>query len=412
MSNDDNSGKPPPAGGGFKPIVTRPRTSVPGAPPAAAPAAPAAPARPMPTISPTTAIRPPVAGLAAPAAPPAAPAIASVAPAVAPVQRPPTISAAPIVPPAGPRAPTVSAAPLVPPAPAVASGQTPQQRNAAPARPPTPVIAPPVMAPPTARPPGPVIAPPVMAPPAARPAAPVIAPPVMAPPAPAGRNVIAPPAAPAAAPRPSGPSAVAKRPSPIPESGPVEQIDDAAGAELRRLASQLNGLDYFQVLGLTQAATSAEIKKAFYRESRTYHPDRFFHIPDSPVKDDLGTLYKRITEAYYFLRDDQKRRKYIADITSADRANKLRFTEASEVEQKAEARKVVEDEFGTVPKARPFFKSAMSDLSSGNLASCERNLKMGLTWEPGNTKFKTMLTEVQKKIEDERRAKGPNYMIK
>ena len=177
------------------------------------------------------------------------------------------------------------------------------------------------------------------------------------------------------------------------------------------MATQLDTLDYFQTLGLAQNAGSGEIKKAFYRESRTYHPDRFFHMPESQVKEDIGTIYKRITEAYYFLRDDQKRRKYLTDITGAERASKLRFTEASESEQKAEARKVVEEEFGSNPKARPFFKSAVADIEKQNWASAERNLKMGLTWEPGNTSFKEMLVEVQKKIEDQRKS-GSSFMIK
>jgi len=217
------------------------------------------------------------------------------------------------------------------------------------------------------------------------------------------------PAAPAAA-RPGAPAGNTRK-SPIPESGAVETIDDQQAAELRRMATQLDTLDYFQTLGLAQNAGSGEIKKAFYRESRTYHPDRFFHMPESQVKEDIGTIYKRITEAYYFLRDDQKRRKYLTDITGAERASKLRFTEASESEQKAEARKVVEEEFGSNPKARPFFKSAVADIEKQNWASAERNLKMGLTWEPGNTSFKEMLVEVQKKIEDQRKS-GSSFMIK
>lgn len=178
------------------------------------------------------------------------------------------------------------------------------------------------------------------------------------------------------------------------------------------MATQLNALDYFQVLGLAQSALGAEIKKAFYRESRTYHPDRFFHMPESQVKDDIGHLYKRITEAYYVLKDDQKRKKYLADLASADRTNKLRYTEASEAEVKAEARKVVEEEFGTNPKSRPFFKSGLADYEKQNWESALRNFKMGLTYEPGNARFKEKLTEVQNKLEEERRKKGPSFMIK
>ena len=55
--------------------------------------------------------------------------------------------------------------------------------------------------------------------------------------------------------------------------------------------------------------------------------------------------------------------------------------------------------------------------SFGNPASRMRSasqsaLKMGLTYEPGNARFKEMLADVQKKIEDARRGQAPSFMIK
>lgn len=280
------------------------------------------------------------------------------------------------------------------------------------------VFAPPVMAP--AAQARPVIAPPVMAAPAQT--RPVIAPPVMAP-------ASAPPVvAPAGASRPGSPllqspgpaviqppipqAAVPERPSPLPTRGAVETITVQQAQALRGLAQSLNTVDYFQALGLSQAATPGDIKKAFYKESRTYHPDRFFHLPDSQEKTDIGSIYKRVTEAYYVLRDDSKRKKYLGDLTSADRGKKLRYTDATESELKAETRKVVEEEFGTHPKARPFFKTALAEFDKGNLPAAKSALKMGLTYEPGNVRFKEKLAEIEKKIEDSRRGQAPSFLIK
>ena len=171
-------------------------------------------------------------------------------------------------------------------------------------------------------------------------------------------------------------------------------------------------MDYFVTLNVQPSATPGEIKKAFYRESRTYHPDRFFHLADSQEKTDIGSIYKRVTEAYYVLRDDAKRKKYQGDLAGADRANKLRYTEATESELKAEARKSVEEEFGTSPKARPFFKTALGEFEKGNWQAAISALKMGLTYEPSNARFKEMLAEANKKLEDSRRGQAPNFMIK
>jgi hypothetical protein len=201
-------------------------------------------------------------------------------------------------------------------------------------------------------------------------------------------------------------------PSPIPRSGTLEALTPEQAQGLARFVEAMESQDYFQVLGLPHTATKGDIKKAFYRDSRTYHPDRIFHLTDEVSKQHINSIYKRITEAYYVLRDDAKRAKYLVDIQGSDRANKLRFTEASEAEQKAEAKKVVEEEFGTVPKARPFFKSALQDIERQNWASAERNLKMGLTYEPGATRFKEKLAEVQKKLDEQRRASGEAFKIR
>ncbi len=202
------------------------------------------------------------------------------------------------------------------------------------------------------------------------------------------------------------------KPSPLPATGSIGQLTPAQTTELARLALAIDSEDYFQVLQVPQSAAAADVKRAFYRESRVYHPDRVFHLTDATAKDHINTIYKRVTEAYYVLRDDAKRRKYLADITGPERLAKLRFSETSEAEQKAEAKKAVEDEFGTNPKSRQFFKTALSDISNQNWVSAERNLKMGLTYEPTNQKFKERLVEVQRKIEEVRKNSGDAFRIK
>lgn len=62
--------------------------------------------------------------------------------------------------------------------------------------------------------------------------------------------------------------------------------------------------DYYKTLGVERGATDVEIKKAYRRLARQYHPDI------NPGNKDAETKFKAINEAYEVLSDKEKREKY------------------------------------------------------------------------------------------------------
>ena len=220
---------------------------------------------------------------------------------------------------------------------------------------------------------------------------------------------------PAAQPRPGVP-ATARPPAQAPAGGTPRQpaaspgnlggLDAAQLSDLVQRCRALNQLDYFELLKLEKTAGPADIKKAFYRDSRTFHPDRFYHLENAELKERVNDLYKRVTEAYYVLRDDGKRKQYLADVTGPERARKLRFSDLSEAETKQAAKKEAEEQIGTHPKGRQFFQSGMADFAAERWSGAERNFKMALTFEPANARYKEKLTQVQQKLQEEAKNKG------
>ncbi|MEI4769495.1 molecular chaperone DnaJ [Psychrobacillus sp. FJAT-51614] len=65
----------------------------------------------------------------------------------------------------------------------------------------------------------------------------------------------------------------------------------------------MNKRDYYEVLGLTKGASQDEIKKAYRKLSKQYHPD-------INKEADAEEKFKEISEAYEVLSDEQKRAQY------------------------------------------------------------------------------------------------------
>lgn len=73
---------------------------------------------------------------------------------------------------------------------------------------------------------------------------------------------------------------------------------------IRSLRKERYRMDYYKILGISQQADAEQIKRAYRRLAKKYHPDM---NPDDP---EAEARFIEVTEAYEVLSDETKRKEY------------------------------------------------------------------------------------------------------
>jgi tetratricopeptide (TPR) repeat protein len=147
-------------------------------------------------------------------------------------------------------------------------------------------------------------------PPAAPAAAPAAPPPPAAPPAAAPTPAPPPPLPP---PPPPAPAAPPPKAADAPPSSLPAATDDKAAERRREILEAFGGLktlNHFEVLGLSRSVGEAEVKEAYFRLAKRFHPDVHHGASLGDLRDELEAVFIRLGEAYDVLRDPKKRGEY------------------------------------------------------------------------------------------------------
>ncbi|MEM1008836.1 MAG: DnaJ domain-containing protein [Myxococcota bacterium] len=161
---------------------------------------------------------------------------------------------------------------------------------------------------------------------------------------------------------------------------------------LLTLASRIDQLDYYQLLGLSQDAPEPEVRKAFHKRARVLHPDLVYAHENQELRAAVDQIYRRMTEAYLVLRDKPKRDLYNQGLTGL--VKRLRYT--AEDEARLQEQKVQSKLVGKTKQGQKLFAQAEQLHLSGNLAKAVQNLRMALTFERDNAFFQQRLQEWEK----------------
>lgn len=165
-----------------------------------------------------------------------------------------------------------------------------------------------------------------------------------------------------------------------------------AATEIKALARIIGEIDYYQLLDLRRDAASGEVRRAYHRSSRTFHPDANRHL-ETELQDAVRVIAMRISEAYSVLRDPRRRQAYDRRLSSGDGV-RMQLAEA----QAEAGRLSTEGRGARTPQGRQFFKIAQRDIAREDWASAARNLQTAVTLEPGNAHLTDLLASVRQKL--------------
>lgn len=161
--------------------------------------------------------------------------------------------------------------------------------------------------------------------------------------------------------RPPGPPARASRPPPTkaePEPEPEErpsvvspplydprELDEEADLDRERKHEILHAfhrlpeVDYYQLLGISRDADKKEIRAAYFRLSKRFHPDTLFGKELGSFKTKMEKIFEQLTRAYDTLGKKKRRRSYDEYLAVHD---ETRAVESGLEEAEAEAAEVAD----------------------------------------------------------------------
>ena len=115
------------------------------------------------------------------------------------------------------------------------------------------------------------------------------------------------------------------------EEAVLPGIDPEVARTIEEMHSKYVDLGYYGILAVNPQASLAEIKRAYYRAAKLYHPDIHFSLADDSLKTKLSDIFSYVYEAYATLADAQKRREY-------DKAVNFRPARVASAGEKAKAK--------------------------------------------------------------------------
>ncbi len=155
---------------------------------------------------------------------------------------------------------------------------------------------------------------------------------------------------------------------------------------VQRASAVLDRIDYYRMLNISSAASTSEVRNAYYRLAASLHPDVHGTAVEAEYRAKLTAVFSRVVEAYKILSKRASRERYDRELAKGN----LRISMGADM---STSKPTIRD-----PGALKFFRLGQSALASGDYKSAAMNLRFALQGEPDNV----TIQEALQKAEQER----------
>ena len=167
----------------------------------------------------------------------------------------------------------------------------------------------------------------------------------------------------------------------------------AQTVEVQTLKEILNDLNYYQLLQVDPLAPAEEIERAYRKEARRLHPDRYARNPDGDVKRSANKIYRMVMEAWNTLQDPDSREAYDNEL---EEGRRRMSEEAKKAAEEAAARAANPIHAAKTEKGLKFWRMALRNWHDGEFSGCMMNAQFALNFEPDNETFKEWIEKAKK----------------
>jgi len=149
-------------------------------------------------------------------------------------------------------------------------------------------------------------------------------------------------------------------------------LSEVRRKRIQHLYKRLDEMTYYDLLGLDIKASEEDIRKAYYRLTKRFHPDRYFRRHIGPYREQLAAIFKMLSRSYDVLMSEESRRKY-------DLLHAHAFADAEQAGAEAQARK---------KRAMRVYEVAVSKYQAGVFDGALEDFREALDLDPGNLQYR------------------------